>query len=308
MNHDAPGLAIVAPSGFARDEIAVELALAALRAAGHVVHDYHAASDRRQRFADTEAGRVAQLHAAARDPDIDVVIALRGGYGMSRLMDEIDFSLLAESGKLFVGHSDFTALHMGLLATTGAGSFAGPMICSDFTRAPASAFTMDHFWRCLRGPRHVVHGTAIEGDVNPVCLAEGVLWGGNLAMVNSLVGTPWMPVIDGGILFLEDVGEHPYRIERLLLQLSQSGRLARQSAIVLGDFSGYRLGEFENGYDFAAMLAYLRSVLPVPVLTGLPFGHVPDKTTLAVGASARLESTVTGFSLAMSGYRHLASR
>ena len=137
---------------------------------------------------------------------------------------------------------------------------------------------------------------------NPQVDVRGTLWGGNLAMVNHLLGTPYWPRIEGGILFLEDIGEHPYRVERMLLQLHYAGVLARQQAVVLGDFSGYRLAPHDNGYDFEAMLSYLRALLPVPVLTGLPFGHIRTHCTLPFGAQAQLVSDGAGFDLTVSGY------
>jgi muramoyltetrapeptide carboxypeptidase len=111
-----------------------------------------------------------------------------------------------------------------------------------------------------------------------------------------------MPQVEGGILFVEDVNEHPYRVERMLLQLAHAGVLAKQQALVLGDFSGYKLSDYDNGYDFAAMLEYLRGRVGLPVLQGLPFGHTRDKVTLAVGAECLLESDEGGMVLQMSGY------
>jgi muramoyltetrapeptide carboxypeptidase len=242
------------------------------------------------------------LHAAARNPQVQIVIALRGGYGMSRLLPRIDYDLLAQSGKLFVGHSDFTALQMALLAKTGAVSFAGPMICDDFARADISDYTLGHFLSCIAAPEYAI---AAEACGNPALDVSGLLWGGNLAMLTHLCGTPYLPRIEGGILFVEDINEHPYRIERMLLQLQHAGVLARQQALVLGDFSAYRLSDYDNGYDFEAMLAWLRSELPIPVLTGLPFGHIRDKATLAVGSQARLRSDGEGWTLTMRGYPHL---
>ncbi len=270
-----------------------------LEAQGCRVKNYYDPAARYLRFGGTDEGRVAQIHQAARDPDVQLVLALRGSYGVSRILPMLDYKLLAASGKLFVGHSDITAMQMALLAQTGAVSFAGPMMCDDFTREDISGFTMKHFWQCLTGPEHIV---TVETQNNPSVEVAGTLWGGNLAMLAHLVGTPYMPQIEGGILFVEDVAEHPFRVERMMLQLLHAGVLARQQAIVLGDFSNYRLGAFENGYDFSAMLAYLRAYLPVPVLTGLPFGHIRDKITLAVGAQAQLVSDAGGFQLSMSGY------
>jgi muramoyltetrapeptide carboxypeptidase len=294
-------IAIVAPSGYAADPEALNRAATRLRAQGHQVHDFCSAFKKYQRFAASDADRVQQLHDAARHPEVEIVIALRGGYGLSRLLPTIDFGLLADSGKHFIGHSDFTALHLGLLAKTGAVSFAGPMICDDFSRVDISEFTESHFWQCLNGPM-TVDISAID---NPSVDVQGKLWGGNLSMINHLIGTPWMPAVDGGLLFIEDVNEHPYRIERMLLQLLHAGVLARQQAVILGDFSGYRLSEYDNGYDFEAMLAGLRDLLPVPVLHGLPFGHTRDKLTLPVGAECRVQSDSAKLQLALSGYSGL---
>ncbi len=296
-------LGVVAPSGCATDPAAAARGLQRLRDLGHAVRDFSAGALRHQRFAATDAERVAQLHAAARDPEVELVIALRGGYGLSRILPDIDFRLLADSGKCWVGHSDFTALQLGLLATTGAPSFAGPMICDDFSRDESSEFTHQRFWSCVTSPALRVDVSAAG---NPAVQANGRLWGGNLAMLCHLVGSPWMPDVEGGILFVEDVNEHPYRIERMLLQLAHAGILERQQAIVLGDFSGYRLSEFDNGYDFDSMLDFLRSRLGLPVLQGLPFGHVRDKLTLPVGADCALTSATGGFTLEISGYPHLA--
>lgn len=298
------GVAIVSPGGYAPDEAALTRAIARLQAHGCHVRNYYDPALKHQRFGGTDAVRIAQLHAAAQDADVKIVLALRGGYGLTRLLPALDMALLASSGKLFVGHSDITALHMGLLARTGAISFAGPMLCDDFTREDPSDFTMRHFWECLSGPAHTI---TAEAGGNPEVNVSGTLWGGNLTMLAHLAGTPYLPQIDGGILFVEDVNEHPYRVERMLLQLAHAGVLARQKAVLLGDFSSYRLSGYDNGYDFSTMLAFLREQLPVPILTGLPFGHLRDKATLAVGCRAQLESDATAFRLRMTDYPRLAS-
>ncbi len=293
------GLAIVAPGGYAPDDAALQRGIAALEAQNCTVRSYYDPANKHQRFGGTDDARIAQLLAAANNPDVQVVMALRGGYGMSRLLPRLDFKRLAASGKLFVGHSDFTAFQLALLAQTGSISFAGPMLCDDFTRADPSEFTQQDFWRCLTSPTHTV-GWQASG--NPAISVSGKLWGGNLSMLVSLLGTPWFPQIDGGILFVEDINEHPYRVERLLLQLLHAGVLARQDALILGDFSGYRLIDYDNGYDFDAMLAWLRQHLPTPVLSGLPVGHIRDKVTLPVGAEARLSSDNNSIQLEMLNY------
>jgi muramoyltetrapeptide carboxypeptidase len=297
------GIAIAAPGGYALDDAALARGIARLEAEGCIVHNYYDSQRKYLRFADSDDGRLAQLNAAAADPDCQVVIALRGQYGISRILPRIDFHRMADSGKLFVGYSDVTAFHMGLYQATGAISFAGPMMCDDFIREEPVEYTLRQFWDCLRGPVHSVRGTAAA---NPRVDVQGTLWGGNLAMINHLLGTPFWPKIDDGILFLEDIAEHPYRIERMLLQLQYAGVLERQRAIVLGDFSGYRLSPNDNGYDFDAMLEFMRARLPVPVLTGLPFGHVKERCTLPFGARAHLVCDDSGFDLTVSAYPCLA--
>lgn len=293
------GIAIVAPAGQALDPCAVDRGIARLEGLGCLVHNYYDHNSIHERFGGTEAGRLAQLQAAVRDPSVQLIMALRGGYGTTRLLPHIDFEAIAASGKLVVGFSDLTAIHMGLMAKTGALSYAGPMIAGDFGARDPVQFTLDDFWQCLQGPTHTIleHATG-----NPCIQEEGIVWGGNLAMIGSLLGTPYFPRIDGGILYLEDIAEHPYRVERMLLQLHQAGVLERQRAVVLGDFSGYKLGANDNGYDFDPMLAHLRATLPVPILHGLSFGHIARRVTIPFGAQGRLESRADGFSLILSDY------
>lgn len=292
-------VAIVAPAGYAPDEAAIIKGIAVLEAQGCKVKNFYDHAARHQRFAATDAERAAHIHQAASDPEVEIVMALRGAYGMSRILPALNYSALAASGKLFVGYSDITALHLALLAQTGAISFAGPMLCSDFGGERLSAMTMESFWRTMTEPSQTI--TVVAKD-NPVLQAAGVLWGGNLAMLVHLLGTPYFPHIDGGILFVEDVNEHPYRVERMLLQLEHAGVLARQQAVLFGDFSNYRLSDYDNGYDFAQMLSYARAHLSAPLLTGLPFGHITDRVTLPVGAWAKLESDVDGYRLQLDGY------
>ncbi len=297
------GIAIVAPAGRPVDDTVLARGIARLEQRGCTVHNYYEPELAFQRFGGTDAGRLAQLKAAAANPEVQVVMALRGQYGLTRLLPKIDFAAMAESGKIFVGYSDMTAFHMALMAKTGAISYAGPMFAGDFTAAEPVDFTLDDFWRCLAGPTHVIDQLA---DGNPSVNLTGTIWGGNLAMLVSLLGTEFFPLIEDGILFIEDINEHPYRIERMLLQLMQAGVLARQKALVIGDISGYRLSEADHGYDGAAMIDYLRATLPLPVLTGLQFGHVPKRVTIPFGAQASLVSDSERFRLTLSDYPTLA--
>ncbi|MYN25145.1 muramoyltetrapeptide carboxypeptidase [Duganella levis] len=306
MSTSKIGIAIAAPSGRPPDNDALQRGVQRLEQQGFLVHNYYDDGKKFQRFGGTDAWRLAQLNAAAADPAVQIVMAVRGSYGMSRLLPMIDFGKMADSGKLFVGYSDFTAFQMPLFKQTGRTSFGGPMMCDDFTRDEPVAYTINQFWDCLRGPVHTVRGAVADGGAdNPVVDVSGKLWGGNLAMMVSLLGTPYFQALDGGICFIEDISEHPYRVERMVLQLFYAGALAGQRALVLGDFSGYKLNPMDNGYDFDAMLAYLRATLPIPVLTGLPFGHIKDRATLPYGGVAHLVSDQRGFDLTIGDYTTL---
>ena len=297
------GIAIVAPSGYARDEAGIARGLARLATRGCRVHNYYDPERVFQRFGATDDVRLAQLYAAAANPDVEVVMALRGQYGLTRLLPQIDFARLAASGKIFCGFSDFTALQMGLYMAGGRQSYSGPMFYPDFAPQDVDAFTLGDFARCLAGLEHRVCGHA---PGNPAIDAQGIVWGGNLAMLMSLLGTDYFPRIDGGILYLEDINEHPYRIERMLLQLLQAGVLGRQQALVLGDFSAYKLSAADNGYDFDAMLDYLRKTLPLPVLCGLPFGHGRTRVTIPFGAPGHLRAEGGAFELTLRDYPTLS--
>ncbi len=285
MNTEKIGIAIIAPGGYV-PEADLQRAIGVLQSKGYAVFNYYDPQKRSERFAASDEERSRQIMEAAANPEVSIVVALRGGYGTTRILHSLDFGKLAKSGKLFVGHSDFTVFEMALLKH-GAVSFSGPMIQSDFTRKDLSDFTMSHFEDTMRSPATTVKWTS-KG--NPDVDVKGTLWGGNLTMLAHLAGTPWMPDISGGILFVEDIHEHPYRVERMLLQLDEAGILKKQKALVLGHFSEFKLSDYDNGYDFDAMLSWLRSRLPIPVVTGLPFGHVKDKVTLPVGARAHLTS------------------
>jgi muramoyltetrapeptide carboxypeptidase len=293
------GIGVYAPAGFATDPAAVARAIARFEAAGHRVVVDPTATRRWQRFSAPDDERLAAVIRMTDDPRVEVAIAVRGGYGWSRLLGRLDFARIAAARKRWLGHSDFTAFQLAALAATGMVTFAGPLAAYDFGAETPSAFTLGHCWGVLRATEHVAH-FPLEGPSS--FEARGVLWGGNLSLVAHLVGTPYFPRIDGGILFLEDVGEHPYRIERMLYQLHHAGVLGRQRAVLLGEFNGYELGANDNGYDLAAMVEHCRSAFDVPVFTGLPFGHCRDKLTLPVGGRCALSVDRGAAQLSLSDY------
>ncbi|EDW9641846.1 muramoyltetrapeptide carboxypeptidase [Salmonella enterica subsp. enterica] len=294
---------LIAPSGYCINQQAALRGVQRLTDAGHQVENDEVIRRRFQRFAGTDAERLADVNSLASltSPDT-IVMPVRGGYGASRLLDRIDWQALASRQQrdplLICGHSDFTAIQAGLLAQANVITFSGPMLAANFGAETLNTFTEQHFWLALRKAQFTVEW---QGD-GPQCDAQGTLWGGNLAMLISLIGTPWMPTIDKGILVLEDVNEHPFRVERMLLQLEYAGILNRQSAIVLGSLSGAAPNEYDAGYSLESVYAFLRSRLSVPLITGLDFGHEQRTVTLPIGANAMLKNTRQGTQLTLSGH------
>lgn len=303
----ATRIRLIAPSGYPHDRAAMARGVARLREAGCELDGLEVLDRSEQRYAGSDAERAVDLNAlATRDELPDIVLAIRGGYGATRLLTQLHYDALRErlggSSTVLVGHSDFTALQLALHAKSGLCTFGGPMLGADFGAEALSEFTWRHFWDTVRAPSAQVEWATtsdLELDI------EGPLWGGNLAVLCSLVGTPYFPAIEGGILFVEDVGEPPFRIERLLYQLHLSGVLGRQRALLLGNFSQCRPSGYDNGYDLADSFAQIRRVSAMPVIDGLPIGHEPDKFTLPFGAPARLQVAGGKAQLSFSGYPHL---
>ena len=293
------GVGLYAPAGFVIEPASITRAVARIEALGHRVVVDPTVTTRWQRFSAPDHERLAAILRMADDPRVDLAIAVRGGYGWSRLLECVDFKRIAASGKRWMGHSDFTAFQMAALAQTAMVSFAGPMVAYDFGAESPSAFTLQHCWGLLGADRYSVE-CALDGPRHVA--TQGTLWGGNLAMIAHLAGTSFLPRIDGGILFVEDVGEHPYRVERMFYQLHFAGILQRQRAILIGDLSGFELGANDNGYDAEAMVSHLRQAFGAPIFTGLPFGHCRDKLTLPVGGQCALEAGGGAARLTFSGY------
>ncbi len=299
---------IYSPSGAVRDKAAFRRALARLRAMGHEVEVDEAALASHQRFAGDDEVRLAAIHRAAAS-GADVALISRGGYGLTRILPHIRYGALAkavERGMHLVGMSDFTALQCALLAHTGARSWAGPALCEGFGGEAAPDEIMQACfddlllgqgegagWR-QRRPRSPAAmdsgaGHSISTGISEeFTIKNRVLWGGNLALLAALVGTPYLPDIRGGILFLEDVAEHPYRVERMLTQLLLSGVLARQKAVLLGQFTDYTLVPHDRGFNLLQVERWLRERIKAPVLNNLPYGHVATKVLLPVGAKVDL--------------------
>ncbi len=295
---------IYSPSSAVRDKASFKRGVKRLQALGYEVEVDEAALASHQRFAGDDETRLAAIHRAAAS-GADVALISRGGYGLTRILPGIHYKAVARAianGTRFVGLSDFTAFQLAVLAKTGAVTWAGPALCEDFgTEATPDDIMEACFddlitgqgegagWQLPKFAMHSIAGspndTGAEATFN---LRNAVLWGGNLALLASLVGTPYLPLIKGGVLFLEDVGEHPFRLERMLTHLLHAGVLAQQKAVIFGQFTNYKLVPHDKGFKLPTVVAWLQTRIKARVLTGLPFGHVATKVLLPVGAKTTL--------------------
>jgi muramoyltetrapeptide carboxypeptidase len=283
---------IFSPSSAVRDKAVIRRGVARLQALGHEVELDEAAFATHMRFAGDDETRLAAIHRAAAS-GADVALITRGGYGLTRLLPGIRYKAVAKAidkGMRFVGLSDFTAFQNAVLAETGAVTWSGPALGEDFGVEGEPDDIMQACFEDLVNGQGEGTGWQLpksESQATPIEL-KGQLWGGNLAIMSSLAGTPWMPKIRGGILFLEDVHEHPYRVERMLTQLLYTGVLARQKAVLLGHFTNYKPVPHDKGFRLQTVVDWLRAKIEAPVFTNLPFGHVPTKVALPVGAKVHL--------------------
>lgn len=288
---------IYSPSGAVRDLAAFKRGLKRLKEQGHTVEVDPGALRSHQRFAGTDIERLDAIDRACAS-QADVALITRGGYGLTRLLPALKYKRIAkavERGTRFMGLSDFTAFQTALLAQTGVHTWAGPALGEDFGAELPDEVTQACFDDVLLGQGEgtgwrmsIATSKAYLHRKPGTWARDSILWGGNLSVLVSMLGTPYFPEIDRGILFLEDVAEHPYRIERMMTQLLHAGVLARQQAVVLGQFTNYTLTAHDKGFKLTSVVDWLRSHLKVPVLTDLPFGHVPTKVCLPVGLRVSL--------------------
>ena len=282
-------VAVVAPASAALDAADAAAGLAALRARGLQVDVADVAGGPTAYLSGADAARADALNAALRRDDVDALVCLRGGYGLLRILDRIDYEAARAHPKLIVGYSDITALHLALWKEAGLTGVSGPMVASDWAKG-LDADTEADFWRVaggaagydVRGPGAEALTPLAEGET------EGVLLGGNLALVTALLGTPYLPDLTGAILFVEDVGEAPYRIDGMLARLRLAGVLERLGGLVFGLFTGADVPPDRPTFSVDEVLAQYAPCVGGPVASGLVYGHVPRKSTLPVGVRARL--------------------
>jgi len=244
-------------------------------------------------LAGSDAQRLGDLTEMFSRPEVRAIICLRGGYGTMRLLADIDYGLIRENPKILVGFSDITGLHLAIRKRCGLVTFHGPMVSTDFG-TQLSAFTRNHFLQVLTAGAGLRQITNPPDGPRPVTItpgqARGELVGGNLTLVTALLGTPFEIETRGRILFLEEVGENPYRLDRMLSQLRLAGKLAEAAGVIFGECAGCRTGSTGQAFSVVQVLKDRLGDLGVPCFYGLAIGHGAHRATLPLGVTATMDA------------------
>jgi muramoyltetrapeptide carboxypeptidase len=290
LPHDVIGL--ISPASRIADTARIERGVRYLEGLGYRVRVGENVTRQHGYLAGTDDERLADLHSMFEDPQVRAIFCIRGGYGSPRLLPNIRYRTIARSPKIFVGYSDITALHLALWRKTGLITFHGPMLGVDLAD-PMDPFSEEMLWRLLTSPRRfgpISFPAPQPRSISPG-RAVGRLLGGNLALVASLIGTGFQPRFRDSLLFLEDIGEDPYRIDRMMTQLRGAGLLRGARALLLGQFTECvpRDGSVPS-FSVDEVLHEYASSSGLPALAGVPFGHERVKMTIPVGALARVDT------------------
>lgn len=299
--HLRPGdlVGLITPASYVADPDRLTLAEQTLKYFGLRARWGKSVGKKSGYFGNPAEDRLEDLHAMFRDPEVKGIFAVRGGYGTQHLLDRIDYDLIRRNPKIFLGYSDITALHLAINKFSRLVTFHGPIVLSRFTD-----YTLNHFRRALFDPKPIGRLTnPPEGDnirpshslrtVRPG-RATGQLIGGNLTLISTTMGTPYEIDTRGKILFLEDIDEEIYRIDRMLTQLRLGKKLEQASGIIFGECNGCGPRDFkpsmESNYSLGEVLDNILGDLKIPVLSGMTIGHTADQLTLPIGIDATLDA------------------
>ncbi len=284
-------IGIVSPASPVDDSTKIEKGIRYLESLGyHTIVGNHVGKQKGY-LAGSDNDRVDDLHQMFLHKEIRAIISVRGGYGTPRLLSLLDYSIVKRNPKILVGFSDLTALQCALWKHVRLMTFHGPMLASDMAEK-VDSYTEEMFWRVISSTKPI--GNVELSGYKPTTLkagrSTGTLLGGNLSLLVNLIGTPHCPNFRKSLLFLEEVGEEPYRVDRMLVQLRESGILKEASGILAGQFADCIPKDSKPSASVAALLAESAKSIRKPFLSNLPFGHVPGKLTLPIGLEATLDA------------------
>jgi len=246
-------------------------------------------------LAGEDSERLADLHDMFNNKSVKAIFCVRGGYGSGRLLNKINFNLIKKNPKIFVGYSDITALNMAMYHKTGLVTFAGPMVAVDFYQDEVNPFTEEVFWQTITSNKKIGK-IKNPGDEKFYVInkgrGEGRLLGGNLALLCSIMGTEFMPNLKDSILMLEDIGEAPYRVDRLLNQLKLAKVFTQANGVVLGRFVDcYDAEDSKDSLKLNDVICDYFDSLKIPVMYNLKHGHITENITMPLGLKCKINSS-----------------
>jgi len=246
-------------------------------------------------LAGTDEERLEDLHSMFKNKNVKAIFNVRGGYGSGRLLDKINFGLIKRNPKIFVGYSDITALQLAFLKKTGLVTFAGPMVAVDFSQDKVDPFMEENFWKIittskkigkLNNPNEERFYTLTKGR------GEGKLVGGNLALLISLMGTDYQPDFKDSVLLIEDIGEDPYRVDRMFYQLKYAKVFNKVKGIILGRFVDcYIKDKSQPSLSLNDVIADYLADLKVPVIYNVKHGHIKENLTIPWGLKTKVNTS-----------------
>ena len=289
-------IGIISPASPPKDMTKIEKGVKYLEGLGYRVEVGKNVEKSHGYLAGKDEERLEDLHSMFKNKNINAIINVRGGYGSGRLLDKIDYNLVKKNPKIFVGYSDITALQMAFLKKTGLVTFAGPMLAVDFWKDEVDSYTEEFFWNMLTSSKKI--GKLINPDnENFYSLTkgrgEGTLVGGNLALLNSLIGTPYQPNFKKSIILIEEIGEEPYRVDRFFYQLKYATNGFK-------DLEGIIIARFVDCYikDTDSPSLTLNDVisdyfenLSIPVIYNVKHGHIEQNMTIPWGLKTKMNAT-----------------
>ena len=294
-------IGIISPASKPDDDSRIERGVKYFERLGYKVVVGKNVGKERSYLAGTDEERLEDLHSMFSNKEVKAIVCVRGGYGSGRLLDKIDYNLIKHNPKIFVGYSDITALQMAFLKRAGLITFAGPMVAVDFYKEEVVEFTEEFFWRIVTSSKKIgkVYNPMNEPFYSLVKgKAEGRLIGGNLAVFNSLLGSQYLPSFKDKILFLEDIGEPPYRIDRMLNQLKLAKAFEQVEGVILGRFVDCTESDSKTKtLSLNEVIDDYLSEIKKPVLYNLKHGHIPENVTLPFGLKVRINTVRRTFEL-----------
>ena len=286
-------IGLIGPSGTVREAGAVDQAIAYMQELGFKVKAGESAHAKYGYLSGTDEVRARDINAMFADSEVDAIVCTRGGYGTMRMLDLLDYDTICANPKIFVGFSDITALHIAFFEKCGLVTFHGPMAAANWSGSPLNEFSRESLYRA------VMHAEAAGELANPMeypkqtvnsGTAEGQLVGGNLMLIASSLGTPWEIDTKDRILFIEEVGERTYCVDRMLTQLRLAGKFEECAGVVFGNFADCPVEYPEFGLTLEEIIRDVVAPCGKPVFTGLRCGHCTPSLTLPFGIRCRMDA------------------